>query len=68
MNNKKNKSNNKLVNFYNKKIKKSKVKFTMLETIIFMIVVFGLGLIVGGIIMYGKRAFSSSNISLNEFS
>ena len=67
MNNKKNKSNNKLVNFYNKKIKKSKVKFTMLETIIFMIVVFGLGLIVGGIIMYGKRAFSSSNISLNEF-
>ncbi len=71
MNNKKNKTNsgvkNKISNFYNKKIKKSKVKFTMLETIIFMVVVFGLGLIVGGIIMYGKRAFSSSNISLNEF-
>ena len=68
MNNKNNKtSNNRIVRFYNKKIKKNKVKFNMLETIIFMIIVFGLGLIVGGIIMYGKRAFSSSNISLNEF-
>ena len=50
-----------------KKINKHRTKFTMGETIIFMIVVFGLGLIVGGVIMYGKRAFSSSNISLNEF-
>jgi len=67
MNNKNSGIKNKILNFYNKKIKKSKVKFTMSETIIFMIVVFGLGLIVGGIIMYGKRAFSSSTISLNEF-
>jgi carboxyl-terminal processing protease len=67
MNNKNNGIKNKILNFYNKKIKKNKVKFTMSETIIFMIVVFGLGLIVGGVIMYGKRAFSSSTISLNEF-
>ena len=67
MNNKNSTTKNKILNFYNKKIKKSKVKFTMSETIIFMIVVFGLGLIVGGVIIYGKKAFSSSTISLNEF-
>lgn len=70
MNNKKNNKpsiKTRIINFYNKKIKKSKVKFTMSETILFMIVVFGLGLIVGGVIIYGKKAFSSSTISLNEF-
>ncbi len=71
MNNKQNNKSNglkkKLTNFYNKWFKKNKVKFTMSETIIFMIVVFGLGLVVGGVIVYGKRAFSNSTISLNEF-
>ena len=63
----KNKSNNKLSRFYNKWFVKNKIKFSMSETIIFMIIVFGLGLIVGGVIVYGKKAFSKSNISLNEF-
>lgn len=68
MNNKTKKSlKTRFINFYNKKIKKNKVKYTMTETIIFMIIVFGLGLIVGGIIMYGKKAFNKSTISLNEF-
>ena len=47
--------------------KKSKLKYTFRETIILMIVIFGLGLIVGGIIMYGKKAFNKSTVSLNEF-
>lgn len=68
MNNKNKKSlKTRFINFYNKKVKKNKVKYTMTETIIFMIIVFGLGLIVGGIIMYGKKAFNKSTISLNEF-
>ncbi len=71
MNNKnksKGSSKNKLSTMYKKFVKKNKkVKFSMSETIIFMIAVFGFGLIVGGIIMYGKRAFSSTTISLNEF-
>ena len=53
--------------FSNKWIKKSEVKFSMVETIIFMIVVFGLGIIIGGIIMYGKNAFKGSTKAFNEF-
>lgn len=62
-----NNNKGKISNFYNKKIKKSKIKFSMTETLTFMIIVFGLGLIVGGVIMYGRSAFGSTNISLNEF-
>lgn len=58
---------NKIVNFYNKKIKKNRVKFSMLETIVFMLIVFAFGLIIGGIIMYGKGSFYKSSNSLNEF-
>ena len=58
---------NKIVNFYNKKIKKNKVKFNMLETVVFMLIVFAFGLIIGGIIMYGKGSFYKSSNSLNEF-
>ena len=54
----------KIINFYNKKIKKSKIKFNMLETIIIMLIIFGLGLVIGGIIMYGKGSYSKSSISL----
>ena len=54
-------------NFYNKKIIKSRIKFNMMETIVFMLIVFAFGLIIGGIIMYGKGAFSSSSTSINEF-
>ncbi len=49
------------------KIVNDKNKFSIREMIILMLVVFGLGLIVGGVIMYGKKTFSGSNISLNEF-
>ena len=53
--------------FYIKKVKKSKIRFSMFETIIFMLIVFAFGLIIGGIIMYGKGSFSKSSTSLNEF-
>lgn len=57
----------KLVIFYNKKIKKNHVKFSMVETIVFMLIIFAFGLIIGGIIMYGKGSFYKSSNSLNEF-
>ena len=53
--------------FYNKKIKKSKNKFSMSEAIVFMVIVFAFGMIIGGIIMYGKGSFYKSSNSLNEF-
>ena len=56
-----------IINFYQKKIRKSKIKFNMMETVVFMLIVFAFGLIIGGIIMYGKGAFSGSSTSLNEF-
>ena len=58
---------NSISNFYIKKIKKSRIKFNMIETVVLMIIVFALGMIIGGIIMYGKGAFASSSTSLNEF-
>lgn len=65
---KKNKSiKKKIIDFYKKSIKKSKLKFNMLETIIIMLIIFGLGLIVGGIVMYGRGSFNGSSMSLNEF-
>ena len=51
---------------YNKKVLKSKLRFSMQETIIFMIVTFAFGILLGGIIMYGKGMFNS-NASLYEF-
>ena len=51
-----------------KKIFKSKNKFTIIEVISFMIITFALGLIAGGIIMYGKGKFNGNiNTSLDEF-
>ena len=58
---------NKITNFYNKKIKKSKLEYNVLETIIIMIIVFGIGLIIGGVVMYGKGSINSRSLSLNEF-
>ena len=57
----------KISDFYTKKIKKSKLKFNMLETIVLMLIVFALGLVIGGVIMYGRGIFSHSSTSLNEF-
>ena len=56
----------KLKKIYNKKIVKSKMKFNMLETILFMLITFAFGIVLGGIIMYGKGMFGS-NSSLYEF-
>ena len=53
--------------FYNKKIKKNKIKFTMFETIVVMLIIFAFGLVIGGIIMYGKGNGYKSSTSLNEF-
>ena len=41
----------KISNFYQKKIKKSKLKFNMLETVILMLIVFALGLVVGELLL-----------------
>ena len=60
----KNKKNNSgIMKFFKKIMNGDKVRYTTWETIIFMIIVFGLGLIVGGIIIYSRN----NNSSLNEF-
>ena len=69
---KKNSSKNKnifkkIANFYDKKIKKSKLKYNILELIIIIVIVFGLGLIIGGIVMHSRGSFKGSEMSLNEF-
>ena len=68
MNNKtknlKKKKESKVIKFFNRIIKGNKIKYTTWDTIIFMIIVFGFGLIVGGIIIYSKDINRSS---LNEF-
>ena len=56
----------KIMNKFKKK-KKKKINYTMSETIIIMIIVFGLGLIIGGIVMYGRGSFRGNTQSLNEF-
>lgn len=56
----------KIRKFYDKKIKKNMTKYTMRETALFMIITFSFGLVLGGVIMYGKGPFSNSS-SLNEF-
>ena len=57
----------KIKNFYNKKINNSKLKFNFKEITIYMLITFGFGLIIGGIVMYGKGGYSSSSLALNEF-
>ena len=62
----KNKITEKINKFF-KNIKKNKTKYTMKETILFMIITFSFGLVLGGIIMFGKGPFNSNSSSLNEF-
>ncbi len=52
---------------FNKKSKNKKINFSMSETVIITIVVFGVGLVIGGIIMHGKGSLNGSSESLNEF-
>ena len=57
------KNNNGIGKIFKKALNNSKIKYTTLETIIVMIIVFGLGLIVGGIIIYNRN----NKPALNEF-
>ena len=51
-----------------KKILKGKNKFTIVEAISFMVVTFALGMIIGGIIMYGRETYKGNiSSSLDEF-
>lgn len=50
-----------------KSIKNSKLKFNFIETFVIMLIVFGLGIVIGGIVMYGNNSFNNSTMSLNEF-
>ena len=50
-----------------KRIKKNKLKYNFFEILIIMLIVFGLGLVIGGIIMYGRGPLNDSSLSLNEF-
>ena len=64
---KKNNIINKIKKYYYKKINNSKVKFSFKEVTIYMLATFGIGLIIGGIVMYGKGGYKSSSLALNEF-
>lgn len=57
---------NKIKNLYNKKIKKNKLKLNLNESIFLMIITFAIGLIIGGIVMYGKGPFGADT-SFNQF-
>ncbi len=57
----------KIKKIYNKKIKRNKTKYNMKETVLFMIITFSFGLVLGGVIMFGKGPFNSNSSSLNEF-
>lgn len=58
---------NKIKNFWKKNITKNKTKFNIKEAVILMIITFAFGLILGGVIMYGKGFFGGNSSSLNEF-
>lgn len=54
--------------FWNKKNIKNKNKFSLKEVILVMIITFLFGMLIGGVIMFGKGTFSSDiSDSLNEF-
>lgn len=70
----KNKNGNKeslfvrLKNFFNKNILRNKSKFNFKETLLFMVITLMLGILIGGIIMYGHGGFSGHGSNeLNEF-
>jgi len=56
----------KIKSIYRKKILKNRSKFSVREVVTFMLITFGFGLLLGGIIMYGTGMFGS-NSSLYEF-
>lgn len=53
---------------FKKVINRNKNKFNIKETIVFMIITFVFGMLIGGIVMYGKSGFSgNTSAALNEF-
>lgn len=56
----------KIKNWYKKNIKKNKLKLNLSESIFIMIITFLIGLIIGGVVMYGKGPFGSDK-SFNQF-
>ena len=62
------KKNNKLIKWFKKKLKSKKLQFNLGETIIFMLITFSFGLVLGGVVMYGKGFFGHHTTStMNEF-
>ena len=55
----------KIKKFYHKKIVSNKSKYNFKEILLSMAITFGIGLIIGGIFMYGKG--NKSSLALNEF-
>ena len=60
------KKNNSFKGFIDK-IRKSKLKYNLIEILIIMLIVFGIGLVIGGIVMYGKGSINNKSLTLNEF-
>ena len=67
MNKKKKKINivEKIKKFYQKKIVSNKLKYNFKEILVVMTITFGLGIIIGGVIMYFTNRYRS--LALNEF-
>lgn len=69
--NKENKFKNfskKIKTFFNKKFGKNKPKYSLKESLFFMLITFIFGILIGGIIMYGKGGFTGTGKkALNEF-
>lgn len=62
------KKNNKLIKWFKKRLKSKKLQFNLGETIIFMLITFSFGLVLGGVVMYGKGFFGHHTTStMNEF-
>lgn len=65
---KKNSFRDRIKKFYNKKIMGKNNKFEVKEVVFLMLITFLFGMIIGGVIMFGKGTFSSDiSDSLNEF-
>ena len=56
----------KIKKWYINKIRKNKLKLSLSETIFVMVITFMIGLIIGGIVMFGKGPFGSDK-SFNQF-
>lgn len=69
--NKENKFKNfgkKIKTFFNKKFGKNKQKYSLKESLVFMLITFVFGILIGGIIMYGRGGFTGTGKkALNEF-